>query len=222
MKLPLNRILRVAKRKVFGEKETPAAVTEASGDIPDLIRLSDATGPILFGSPVILCGAMIKGKPNFNTLGNFGIVSLGKPHPIIYISSNSEHYTNIGIHEHGEFSIGIPNQEIVSRLDYCGVVSGHKKDKSGVFKVHFGVLRNAPVITECPISFTCRVTNHTVVGQMDVFFGEIHEKYALASLMNGERPDPEKIKPLTFGPGSTYRVVDAQVGIPWSEYRKVY
>ena len=188
----------------------------ATGD--DLIPIK--AGPILFGAPVVLCGSHVKGKPNFNVLGNFGIISIEPPNPIVYISSQSNHYTNIGIRENNEFSVCFPIREILARTDYCGVVSGHKVDKSQIFKVQYGILKNAPLIKECNICFACKVTQQLKVGGMEVFFGEIIEKFGNKSCLINGKPDPEKIKSISFGPGNAYREVDVTAGIPLSEYRK--
>lgn len=50
--------------------------------------------------------------------------------PVIYISSHKSHYTNIGISENGYFSVNIPSVDLVKKIDYCGLVSGHKTNKS--------------------------------------------------------------------------------------------
>jgi len=187
----------------------------------DLIRLSDDCGPVLFGMPIILCGAVVKEKPTFNLLGNFGILSLGPPRPVVYISTDEKHYTNIGIREHEEFSVCFPHQSILAKADYCGVHSGHTVDKSRIFNVQYGSLKNAPLVKDCYICFACRVIQRTKINTMDVFYGEIIEKFGSAACVVNGKPDPEKIKPIAFGPVNAYRAVDTVVGTPWSEYRKI-
>jgi flavin reductase (DIM6/NTAB) family NADH-FMN oxidoreductase RutF len=211
--------IRKVLRKVFKGNKAPTS-NKASG-IKDLVPLSPKAHHLLFGSPIVLCGSIVNGKPNFNTLSNFGILYNGKT-PVIYIASECAHYTNIGIHENSEFSIGFPDISVKNKLDYCGVVSGHNTDKSTVFPIQFGMLSYAPIITECPVSFACKVTNHLKENLMDVFIAEVIERYAAESIVYDEVSDRSKIKSLALGPGNTYRVVERKVGIPWLEYQKVY
>jgi flavin reductase (DIM6/NTAB) family NADH-FMN oxidoreductase RutF len=167
----------------------------------------------------VLCGAIVNGKPNFNVLGNFGIVSLISPKPIIYVSSNADHYTNIGIREHQEFSVCFPHAGILAKADYCGMYSGHKVDKSSIFKTQFGALKFAPLIEEMHVGFACKVVQQIPVNGMEVFFGEIIEKFAASSCLTNGKPDPDKIAPITYAPGVRYNSVGPTIGTPWSDYR---
>ena len=63
----------------------------------------------IYPLPAILLGSSVNGKPNFTTLGNCGIVSISPC--TVYVSSQKNHYTNIGINETGVFSINIPSIE---------------------------------------------------------------------------------------------------------------
>jgi flavin reductase (DIM6/NTAB) family NADH-FMN oxidoreductase RutF len=185
-----------------------------------LVHLPDTVGPVLFGMPLVLCGATVNGKPNFNTLGNFGLLSLGQPRPVVYVSSRKNHYTNIGIREHKEFSVCFPNAAIMTQTDYCGVYSGHNIDKSGVFNVQYGSLAHAPLIQDCNICFACKTVRQIEVNDMEVFVGEIVEKFANPEFVDNGKVDQERIKPMTFGPGNTYRIGDSIIGNPWMEYKQ--
>lgn len=180
------------KRKVFDKN-------------PSLVRLSENLSPIVFGTPIVLCGAKVKGRANFNVLGNFGMISSNKERNVVYISAQKDHYTNIGIHEHGEFSICFPTETNIPKADYCGVVSGSKVDKSSVFQVQYGVLANSPLITECMSCLSCKVLHQYSVHDMEIFFGEIVEHYVHPALFTDGNPDYEKFAPLKLGPSNAYR-----------------
>ncbi len=208
-------------RKVFNRFMNPVPSTVKKQSDPvmkNLIQIPLDNTPLLLSSPVILCGSVTSGKPTFNTLTNFGVVSLGGSGPVILISTDSKNYTNIGIREHNEFSIGIPGESMVEKVNYCGTISGHQKDKSTVFKVQYGASHYAPFAMESLFAFSCKVIEHTTVGCMDVFFGEVVEKYAQPAVADDDAPNVPK--PLCYGPGTKYRVVDTKVGTPWSDYRK--
>ena len=53
--------------------------------------------PLIYPVPVILLGANVDGKPNYNTLGNFGSMSISPASFFIYVSSAKGNYTNKGI-----------------------------------------------------------------------------------------------------------------------------
>ena len=52
---------------------------------------------------------------------------------VIYVSSQESNYTNEGIHENSTFSINIPSADMVVKVDYLGITSGHDIDKSKFF-----------------------------------------------------------------------------------------
>jgi flavin reductase (DIM6/NTAB) family NADH-FMN oxidoreductase RutF len=191
-----------------------------SGSVGDLVRLPDNAGSVLFGAPVILCGSVVKGKPNFNVLANFGIVSIIKSRPVVFISTREDHYTNIGIRENKEFSVCFPNEAILAKTDYCGVYSGHKTDKSDIFQVQYGSLKGAPLVKECTICFACQVIQQTKINGMEVFYGEIIEEFGNSACLAFGKPHPDKIKSIAFGPGYAYRAIGESIGTPWAQYRQ--
>lgn len=46
----------------------------------------------------VLAGATVSGKPNYATLGAYGVVS---QKPVLYISLKNSHYTTAGVRETG-------------------------------------------------------------------------------------------------------------------------
>ena len=106
-------------------------------------------------SPSVIVGALVNGKENYITLGQCSGLSMNPP--MMYISINKAHYTNDGIKENGYFSVNIPSENMVIETDYAGIVSGKKTDKSELFEVFHGQVKNAPMIKECPLNMECRL-----------------------------------------------------------------
>ena len=146
--------------------------------------------------PVVILGANVKGKANFLTVVWLSMVNF-KP-PTIVVVLNKGHYTNAGIHENKTFSINVPSNEQLKETDYCSVVSGHDHDKSRIFEVFYGELNSAPMITECPINTECRVVQVLQLGTHEVFVGEITATYAANEILDNDRPDIAKIKPILY------------------------
>ena len=144
--------------------------------------------------PVVLVGANVDGKANFITIAFVGIMDYSH----VSIASAQMHYTNAGIKENGTFSVNIPSVDLVKETDYCGIVSGKKVDKSGVFEVFYGKLETAPMIAECPVNLECRLVQTVDMPGRDIFVGEIVETYADESCLAGDKVDFAKANPFYY------------------------
>ncbi|MBN1180063.1 MAG: flavin reductase family protein [Anaerolineae bacterium] len=140
--------------------------------------------PFVYPVPIALGGATVAGKPNYLTLGDVGIMGINPP--LVYISSGTNHYTNQGILEHGTYSINFPTRELLAKVDYCGMVSGHDVDKSVLFETFYGELGTAPMIRECPVNLECRVVKEFSIQHRQVFVGEVVQAYVDAAFVTEE------------------------------------
>jgi flavin reductase (DIM6/NTAB) family NADH-FMN oxidoreductase RutF len=75
------------------------------------------------------------------------------------VALNLVHYTSEGIRENRTFSVNIPSRDKMEITDYCGIVTGRKKDKSNLFKIFFGKTKTAPMIEQCPLCIECKLTD---------------------------------------------------------------
>ena len=66
----------------------------------------------------VIVGATVNGKVNYMTLGQYSGLSMNPP--MLYISSRKVHYTNAGIKENGYFSVNIPSNKLILKMDYVG------------------------------------------------------------------------------------------------------
>jgi flavin reductase (DIM6/NTAB) family NADH-FMN oxidoreductase RutF len=167
--------------------------------------------------PAVIVGAMVNGRPNYNTLGCFGLMSIAKP--TVGIMSGEGHYTNEGIRETGYFSVNVPTPAMVRETDYVGLVSGRKVDKSGLFTPFFGSVDEAPMIEECPVNLLCRVIKTDELPNVpghEVFYGEVEEVYVSKDCFTDGRPDARKINPLMLSNGC-YWDIGSPVGVAWKE-----
>jgi flavin reductase (DIM6/NTAB) family NADH-FMN oxidoreductase RutF len=151
---------------------------------------------LLFPMPAVLVGSLVEGKPNFMTVAWTGIACF-KP-PAISVAINNLRHTLIGIKEKGAFSVNVPSASQVKEVDFCGIYSGKKKDKSEVFKVFYGDLEVAPLIKECPVNLECKVVHSVDLGSHSLLVGEIVQVHIDENCMTDGKPDPVKIDPLVF------------------------
>ncbi|MBN1843370.1 MAG: flavin reductase family protein [Deltaproteobacteria bacterium] len=153
---------------------------------------------LLYPMPAVLVGAVVEGKANFMTAAWCSIACL-KP-PAISVAVNTARHTLVGIKQNGAFSINVPSADLVKDVDYCGIYSGAKRDKSSIFKVYFGELQTVPLIEECPVNLECKLIQSLDIGSHTLIVGEILETHVTESCLTDGKPDPEKINPLVFSP----------------------
>ncbi len=127
------------------------------------------------------------------------------------------HYSNDGIKENKAFSICLPAEDLLVKTDFCGIVTGKKTDKAALFDVFYGELKTAPMIRECPVNMELRLYDMLDFPTHDIFIGELVETYADEGVMNGEKIDIQKLKPLLFDMASVkYYGLGQPLGNCWS------
>jgi flavin reductase (DIM6/NTAB) family NADH-FMN oxidoreductase RutF len=174
---------------------------------------------LLYPMPAVLVGALVNGKPNFMTAAWCGIAA-SKP-PAISVSLQPVRFTLEGIKANNTFSINIPSADLVERVDFCGIYSGHKTDKSQIFMVDYGKLETAPLIQECPVNLECRVIHSLELGSHVLFVGEICETYVNENCLTDEKTDPTKIDPLIYTRDTKqYQRLGEVVGQAWKVGKK--
>lgn len=179
----------------------------------DMIKKKIAN--ITFGPFItVLAGAMVNGKPNYATIGAYGVVS---EKPVLYISLKNSHYTTSGVVENGFFSVNIPSSESIDKTDFCGCVSGNKEDKSNVFDSFYDDAGNAPMIKECAVNYLCKVIQTIPIFDFTMFIGEVVAVYANEDCLENEKPNALKVKP-TIMMGSGYFDLKDRVGSLFQTY----
>jgi flavin reductase (DIM6/NTAB) family NADH-FMN oxidoreductase RutF len=170
--------------------------------------------PLLYPLPVVLVGANVEGRPNFQVVSWCGIASFSPA--TVTIGLSPERHTLKGLLEHKTFSVNVASTDMLSDVDYCGIHSGKDVDKSALFEVFYGILDTAPLIDRCPINLECKVVDSRSVGSHVLILGEIVETYVGNDCMSDGRPDMDKIKPILFSIGSmAYHCVGPEIGVAY-------
>jgi flavin reductase (DIM6/NTAB) family NADH-FMN oxidoreductase RutF len=171
---------------------------------------------------VTLLGAVASGKPNFMALGWLSRVNASPP--LLGIGVGRHHYTVKGIEESRTFGISYPTAAMMEVADYCGITSGARADKSGLFEVFYGELKTAPMIASCPLCLECRLVDSHEYATNTWYVGEIVGAYANGEVLTGGRVDIRKMDPLMLTmPDNSYWTVGAYAGKAWGagkDYRK--
>jgi len=172
--------------------------------------------------PMVLVGSVVDKKANFMAVGWVSRVNFNPP--MMAVALGKYHYSNTGIHKHKAFSVNIPGMELIKKVDYCGLVSGGKVDKSIIFDIFYGDLPDAPMVQQCPVCMECKLVNEIDLPSNTLFIGEILETYIEERCLTEGKPDIKKINPFTLTmPDNNYWNVGEKAGKAWSigkDFRK--
>lgn len=176
---------------------------------------------ILFPMPAALVGGKGKdGRVSFATIAWAGIVNSNPP--MIQVSIRKSRFTHELISETGEFSVNIPSANQARETDFCGIVSGRNTDKVRKcgFTLFYGVLRNAPLITECPVNIECKTEQVVELPSHDCFIGKVVEVHMNEELKIDGQVENAKINPLVFM-GTHYARATGNLGRAFSIGREI-
>jgi flavin reductase (DIM6/NTAB) family NADH-FMN oxidoreductase RutF len=175
--------------------------------------------PYIYPIPIVLLGANVHGIPNFETIGDIGLMGI---HPaLVFASSHKEHYTNIGILETNAFSINIPTTKMLKVTDYCGIVSGRDVDKSDLFSTFTGVT-GAPMINECPVNLDCKVVKEFSIQHRQVFIGEVLQTYVSEKFVSEQKgkkiiTNLNELDPILYALDNRYYSIGQGIGLGYEE-----
>lgn len=161
-----------------------------------------------------ILGTLHNGKPNFMALD--WVTRANFNPPMMGICVNNGHASNAAVRATGEFSVNVPDVDMVEVTDYTGLVSGKTTDKSGLFEVFSGELKAAPMITTCPVNLECRIVKTVDLPTNTFFIGEIINIYTEDRFLTDGKPDVRKVRPfLLTMPDNGYWSVGENIGKAW-------
>jgi len=180
--------------------------------------------PYIYPIPITLVGANVHGKPNYETIGDTGLMGINPP--LVYISSHREHYTNEGILENSTFSINFPTTSMLAKVDYCGNASGRDVDKASLFETFYGETGNAPMISECPVNLECRVIKEFSIQHRQVFVAEVvqaHVAEEFVTIKDGHKiiADLAQLDPILYALDGRYYSAGHPIGIVSQEAQRM-
>ncbi|MCX8158181.1 MAG: flavin reductase family protein [Candidatus Diapherotrites archaeon] len=151
----------------------------------------------LFPSPVVLVGSRdSSGKNNVMTAAWFGVLCSVPPY--LGVSIRPSRLTNRAIKESKCFSINIPEEKILEKVDLAGIISGCSCDKFKDIGLTLEEAKkiNAPLVKECPISYECELKEIISLGTHDLFIGEVKLALVDENLLEDSKLKTQNIKAL--------------------------
>jgi flavin reductase (DIM6/NTAB) family NADH-FMN oxidoreductase RutF len=162
-----------------------------------------------------ILGVHLKGKANFMALD--WVTRVNFEPPMLGICLNRQNASHGAVADAGEFSINVPNVDMMEITDYTGIVSGRSTDKSQLFEVFYGKLKSAPMIKACPLTMECRVVETVSLPTNTFFIGEIVAIYSEEQFLTDGKPDVKKINPFVLTmPDNRYWSIGECVGKAWN------
>jgi flavin reductase (DIM6/NTAB) family NADH-FMN oxidoreductase RutF len=178
-------------------------------------KINIGNNPYPLPMPVVIVGSSIEGRPNFMAVA---WVTRVNARPALMSVAIGRHATASAIRDTGEFSINIPSVELVKETDLTGMVSGNDLDKSVLFDIFHGSLRQAPMIRQCPVTMECGVVETLELPVDILFIGEVAGVWSEERFLTGGSPDIEKVKPFCLTmPDNRYWSIGGTVGRAWSD-----
>lgn len=171
-------------------------------------------------TPVTLVGAMVGGKPSWFEMVWVGIAESD----YVAVSIEDSHYTTPGITENRIFSISLVDEALLPKVDYAGIVSGKKVDKSNLFEWERGE-KGAPIPADAPVTMEVEVADTLQYGGSHLYVCKILNTYAKEEVLDnhGKIDVGGAFKPVLFEPRWNYvgiKGITAKCTAPGKEYRK--
>jgi len=167
-------------------------------------RRSLSPTTMLFPTPVVLVTCINEeGKPNIITLAWVGVIN-SEP-PMVGVSIRPERYSHACIRKAKEFVVNLPTEEMVRKVDACGILSGKEADKFAAmgWKPVPAERIKTPLIDECPVQLECQLREILSLGSHDLFLGQIVALHVKEEVQKEKgRIDITKALPFVFCPGA--------------------
>lgn len=140
----------------------------------------------------------------------------------ISICVDNRHKTAKNLLKNGAFTVSVATEQRVAECDYVGLVSGNdeadKLKKCG-FTTTKSEFVNAPIINELPMALECKVKLYD--EETCRLVGEIVNISCQESILNGDKIDVEKLKPIMYdGSNHVYRVMGSEIARAFSVGKK--
>lgn len=156
------------------------------------MKVEIETSKLYYGFPVILIGYKDE-KWKYNVTTTSSSYTLGNT---ITIGISTESNATTNIKKYGEFTVNIPCQAILNKVEICGFHSGQNKIGMADITYDLGEYVDAPVLDECLLSIECTVDDIVEQGEYTHFVGTIKRRVVLEELLDEEN----KLKGEEFNP----------------------
>ncbi len=169
--------------------------------------------------PVMLLGSRASERTNF--MAASWVMRVNASPPMLAVAVHGAHLTCELIGESGCFSLNLPSEALLEKIDYCGLYSGKKYDKSKLFTLFDGEETTAPLIEECPLNIELTLDDAVELPTNLLFIGEVLAVYCDEKCLHNGEPDSTKLMPVSLSmPDNKYWALGDFLGHAWQMGRK--
>lgn len=169
-------------------------------------KISWQGGALVAPVPAVMVSLGDMEKSNIITVAWCGITNTIPPKT--YISVRPNRYSFDILKEKMEFVINLTPASLTKKADFCGMYTGRKVDKfakCGFTKERASKI-DAPMISECPISIECKVTDIIPLGSHHMFLADIVAVNVEKSLLEGDKLCINRAHLCAFAHGEYYKL----------------
>ena len=169
-------------------------------------KISWRGGALVAPVPAVMVSLGDMEKSNIITVAWCGITNTVPPKT--YISVRPERHSYGILKEKGEFVINLTPSSRTKKADFCGMYTGKKVDKFKEcgFTKEKATKIDAPMISECPISIECKVTDVIPLGSHDMFLADIVAVNVEKALLEGDKLCINRAHLCAFAHGEYYKL----------------
>ena len=169
-------------------------------------KISWRGGALVAPVPAVMVSLGDMEKSNIITVAWCGITNTIPPKT--YISVRPERYSYSILKERKEFVINLTPANLTKKADFCGMYTGRKVDKFKEcgFTKEKATKIDAPMISECPISIECKVTDIIKLGSHDMFLADIVAVNVEKALLEGDKLCINRAHLCAFAHGEYYKL----------------
>ena len=163
-------------------------------------------GALVAPVPCVMVSLGDMEKSNIITVAWCGITNTVPPKT--YISVRPSRYSYEILKEKREFVINLTPSALAKKADWCGTYTGRKVDKfeKCSFTKEKASKIDAPMISECPISIECKVTDIIPLGSHDMFLADIVAVNVEKTLLEGDKLCINRAHLCAFAHGEYYKL----------------
>lgn len=171
--------------------------------------------PLIHPTTIVLVGTMFNEKPNFTAIGDVAVAGLNPQ--LIMISLHENHNATKSIRLTNKFSINLPEENLLSEVDFAGVYSSKTKDKSDLVKSY--IVDGLPIVEQSPISLLVEVLDSVQVEQRVIFVCKVYKTLVDEKIIEDDKLNLSKIKPILYGLDNSYYSIGNKIGTGYQEWK---
>lgn len=123
--------------------------------------------------PTVLVGTGTGSDSNLITAAMIHVFSIDPP--MLGVGIAPERHSFELLKEHDEFTVNVPDEEMLQKVKDCGSISGREVDKFDEFDLtrEQGGKVLVPTVKECGLTFECEVEKTIEAGDHHWFIGKV-------------------------------------------------